>query len=267
MLVAVDTAPPVAVPPLPDWTETRERQGKALSELRDSIAPGARTVVESDSSVPRGLERVATREHRDLVVGSSHRARHGQVRIARRTRQLLGELRCALALAPRSLCAAGLGQLSTIGVGYDGSPEAREAVRVAGQLASAAGARLRLRAVADDRLPYVWWAPTSGPGVQEVWDALFEPDVGSLREDAERAVRATGADATVEVRPGDPPEELIALSGDVDLLVIGSRRWGAARLLLGCTGEELMHDAPCSVMVVPRPASSDPPRSEPRVAR
>ena len=128
---------------------------------------------------------------------------------------------------------------------------------MAGQLASAAAARLRLRAVADDRLLYVGWAPTSGPHVKGIWDELIEPDVESLREDAERAVRATGADASVDVRPGSPPDELIALSRQVDLLVIGSRGWGAARLLLGGTGEELMHDARCAVMVVPRPPSSD----------
>lgn len=257
----------MTVLPRPDWTEARARLGKALSELRDSIAPGAGTVVESDSSVPRALGRVASRERRDLlIVGSSYRARHGRVRIGRRTRQLLGEAQCALAVAPRGLCDGGPRQLSAVGLGYDGGPEAQEALRVAGQLASAAGAQLRVRAVADDRLHYLRWAPTGGPNVQETWDELIAPDVESLREDTERAVRATGAEASVEVRPGDPPEELIALprsrsAGD------RVRALGAARLLLGCTGEELMHDARCSVMVVPRPPSSDRPGAEPGVAR
>jgi nucleotide-binding universal stress UspA family protein len=35
---------------------------------------------------------------------------------------------------------------------------------------------------------------------------------------------------------------------------LGSRRWGeAARVLLGCTGEALMHGASAPVLVVPRP--------------
>jgi nucleotide-binding universal stress UspA family protein len=39
-----------------------------------------------------------------------------------------------------------------------------------------------------------------------------------------------------------------------DLLVIGSRRWGAlAGLLLGGTGEALAHGAYCSLLFVPRP--------------
>jgi nucleotide-binding universal stress UspA family protein len=35
--------------------------------------------------------------------------------------------------------------------------------------------------------------------------------------------------------------------------VVGSRRWGpVARLLLGSTGEALLHDARCSALIVPR---------------
>jgi nucleotide-binding universal stress UspA family protein len=44
------------------------------------------------------------------------------------------------------------------------------------------------------------------------------------------------------------------LSDEVDLLVIGSRRWGPlTRVLLSGTGEALMHGARSSIMVVPRP--------------
>ena len=60
---------------------------------------------------------------------------------------------------------------------------------------------------------------------------------------------------TAEAVAGRPADALLALSGDVDLLVIGSRRWGpATRVLLGSTGEALMHDAACSVVAVPRPS-------------
>ena len=39
----------------------------------------------------------------------------------------------------------------------------------------------------------------------------------------------------------------------LDLLVIGSRRWGpAARVVLGGTGEAVMHEAACSVLAIPR---------------
>ena len=47
------------------------------------------------------------------------------------------------------------------------------------------------------------------------------------------------------------------LGEQVDLLVIGSRRWGAAaRVLVGSTGEAVLHDAGCAVLVVPRPGAA-----------
>lgn len=143
--------------------------------------------------------------------------------------------------------------LAVIGVGYDGTREAEHAIRRAGTLAREAGARLRVRAVVDNRLPYVGWTPVR-PYVQGMWDEAIGPDVESLRQAADREASATGAEFTVEADLGAPVDELIALSREVDLLVIGSRRWGpAVRVLLGSTGEELMHNACCSMMVVPRP--------------
>jgi nucleotide-binding universal stress UspA family protein len=174
---------------------------------------------------------------------------------------LLRSARCAVAIAPRGLCAREDLQFTMIAVGYDGEPEAADALRLGAALARAAGARVRLRAVLDDRLPYVGRAPKASPldaeraGVQQMWDEVIEPDVELLRADAEGAASATGAEVVVDVRAGSPPEKLIALSHEVDLLVIGSRRRRGAQLLLGNTGEEVLHNAGCSVIVVPRPRS------------
>ena len=234
-----------------------------LRKLNAFMAPEARAVVEADWSVPHALARVVSREHPDLLVlGSSRHALEGRVRIGMHTRQLLGEAKCSLAVAPRGLSPEGQGRLTVIGTGYDGTPEAEQAIRQAGSLARAADARLRVRAVVDDRLPYVGWSPVR-PYIQGMWDDVIAPEIESLRQAAQREASATGADFTVEVRSGAPVDELIALSDDVDLLVIGSRRWGpAVRVLLGSTGEELMHNARCSMMVVPRPAESADGRSE-----
>jgi nucleotide-binding universal stress UspA family protein len=60
--------------------------------------------------------------------------------------------------------------------------------------------------------------------------------------------------AHVEVNRGRPAAALSKLAERVDLLVIGSRRWGTvARLLLGSTGEALAHHSACPLLVVPRP--------------
>jgi len=89
-----------------------------------------------------------------------------------------------------------------------------------------------------------------------MWDELLEPPLASLREDTQAAVNATGAEAEIQVLSGSPPDVLMELADDVDLLVIGSRRWGAvARVLLGRTGEALMHDAACPIVVAPRAAA------------
>jgi nucleotide-binding universal stress UspA family protein len=88
------------------------------------------------------------------------------------------------------------------------------------------------------------------------WRAVIEDEEQRLHNQAIAAARATGATVSVDTLRGRPADALLALSGDVDLLVIGSRRWGpAARVLLGSTGEALLHDAACTVLMVPRPES------------
>ena len=268
-LTAAELMPVTVYPDLPAPVLRRTGRGRTeaealLRKLNAFMARGSRPVVEADCSVPHALARVVSREHPDLlVVGSSRHAPRGRVRIGRYTRQLLGEAKCSLAVAPRGLCSEGQMRLAVIGVGFDGTPEAEQAVRHAGSLARASRARLRVRAVVEDRLPYVGWTPVR-PYVQGMWDEVIAPEVESLRIAAQREASATGADFTLEAGFGDPPGELIALSEEVDLLVIGSRRWGpAVRVLLGSAGETLMHNAGCSVMVVPRPAESVDERSDP----
>lgn len=253
MLVAVHPDLPAMVQRMIGPTETKALA--AIRDVRGFIAPDARTIVESDRSVAHALARVVSREQVDLlVVGSSRAVPDGRVRIGRRTRQLLGTVPCALAVAPRGLCSRGKLELRVIGVGYDGTPEAAEALWQAGSLARAAGARLRVRAVVDDRLPYLGVMPADAAELQAIWDDVVRPDVESLRIDAERASLATHAEVAVEVGAGTPIAELLELSQRVDLLAIGSRHWGSpASVLLGGTGEELLHSASCSVVVTPRP--------------
>lgn len=258
MLVAVHPGALWVVRRDMSWTGMERQAGQMLSELRDAVAPGALTLVETDQSVPDALERVARLHHRDLlVVGSSLNGPDGCVRIGTRTRQLLGHAECALAVAPRGLSARHEQRLAVIGVGFDGGPEAREALARAASLARAAGATLRVLALADERFPTVGLAPIDGEEMQEIWDETLEPGVNALREEAERALSEIGIEleATIDVATGSPSRALAAVSQELDLLVIGSHHWGAPRRsLLASTGETLMHDALCPVMAVPLPA-------------
>jgi nucleotide-binding universal stress UspA family protein len=107
------------------------------------------------------------------------------------------------------------------------------------------------------RLPGVGWPGFGRDQPMSMWWELTEPMVESLRGRAQAAADATGADIAVEVSRGRPADALMELAGQADLLVIGSRRWGAAtRVLVGSTGEALLHDAGCPVLVVPRPAAA-----------
>jgi nucleotide-binding universal stress UspA family protein len=256
MLVAVHPDPMVVLPAEIGWTGMRKDAERLLRETRDAVAPGARIVVETDWSVPRALERVVQREHRDLlVVGSSRRGPEGSVHIGSRTRQLLSHSRCALTVAPRGLADHPAQRLTRIGVGYDGAPESEAALALAGSLALCAGAVLLVRCVLDDSVPMIGWKPALQDRVLAMWEELLEPQAAALLERAQSASEATGAElAEVEVRRGRPADALVELCEQVDLLVIGSRRWGsAARVLLGGTGEALMHGASAAVLVVPRP--------------
>ncbi|HUO73631.1 MAG TPA: universal stress protein [Solirubrobacteraceae bacterium] len=254
ILVMVVSAPSAA----PRWVgqEGLYDQAQAtLEQVRDALLPDARVVVEHDDSVARGLERIVAQGNRDLlVVGSSRHAPEGHVRIGKRTRQLLGHAGCALAVAPRGLHHKGEFALARIGVGYDAGPEAEAALTLAGSLAHAAGAELHVHAVVDNRgvPPIDWSTMKGGPPVAER-DSYVRADVELLRERTRDAAQAVDPGVEVEVHRGRPADALLEMSTHVDLIVIGSRRWGAvAHLLLGSTGEALLHDAQCPVLVVPR---------------
>jgi nucleotide-binding universal stress UspA family protein len=255
MLVAVHPDPLVPMPPDSGWKALHAQAEALLRDTRDTLAPGARITVETDWSVPRALERVVKRDHHDLlVVGSSRHAPDGQVRIGKRTRQLLCHSQSALAVAPRALSERQLQRLARVGVGYDGSAESNAALALAGTLADAAGAKLLVRGVVDDRMPRVGWTGLGGALTAAGWDEVIEQELASLDQQARRAAEKAGTRVQVEIVKGRPADALLKLSGDVDLLVIGSRRWGAvARLIVGSTGEALMHGAGCPVLVVPRP--------------
>jgi nucleotide-binding universal stress UspA family protein len=255
MLVTVHLDPLVPLPSGLDWSSLQEQSELMLRETRGALAPDARYVVETDFSVPRALERVVRREHRDLlVVGSSRDASDGHVRIGKRTRQLIGHAACALAIAPRGMHRAVEPRLARVGVGYDGGPESEAALSLARSIALAAGAELHIRGVVDDRVAPLAYAGLGRFGTYDL-EGLARAEVKALSERTVAAAGAADAKAHVDVSRGRPVDRLSELCADVDLLVIGSRRWGAvARLLLGSTGEALLQGAAsCPVLIVPRP--------------
>lgn len=245
---------PITLFPAPGVTDRRTLRSQTMQVLRserDLITPAPLIHAVADNSVPRALRHYAERHHADLVVlGSAPEAPRGQILIGRRGRQLLSDAPFSLALAARGLREAKHG-LASIGVGYDASREGRAALTWASGYARASRARLRVRIVVEDWIPRL----TIEEAVQaERWTGVWEGARRKALADAESAVRKLGVEAEVSATIGDPADQLRELSKHVDLLVVGSRRWGAvARLWTGGVGETLVAGSSCSLVIVPRP--------------
>jgi nucleotide-binding universal stress UspA family protein len=254
MLIAV-IADPIVLPPIGgSWKNLRKQAHSGLADIRDAVMPSARIEVRTDLSVARALRRVVAREHRDLlVVGSSNKAPEGSVRIGKRVRQLIGYASCPLAIAPRGIQNKTEVPLKRIGVGYDGGADSQSALSVAASISVTAGAELHVCGVVDDRAKSALWSPVrDAPALAEL-DDLVRSELDLLHERAVAAAHSLDPSARVDIRRGRPADALLDLCADVDLLVIGSRRWGAvARLLLGSTGESLAYHATCPILIVPR---------------
>jgi nucleotide-binding universal stress UspA family protein len=256
MLVTVHPEPLILPPVGLEFSQLRKEAREILHKARTVVAPHARTTVETDFSVPRALQRVVHQGRHDLLVlGSSRQGPEGRVRIGTRTRQLLGYFESPLAVAPRGYSKQDRSGFGRIGVGYDGGPEAQAALGLAAAIAIAGDSELELYAAVDDRTPPIGWSRfASGGAAHAQWEDAVLLEVDRRRADTQAAAKASGAPGRVEIRRGRPSDVLLELSESVDLLVIGSRRWGPMKhLLLGTTGEALLRRAACPVLVVPRP--------------
>ena len=149
------------------------------------------------------------------------------------------------------------------------APRERPHCRWRRRLRRVAGAELHVRGVVDDRIQAIGWSRLgTGPvivpgfgwlaigsdGVTPEWDEVVQASVDALQAKVADAARGTAEKVETDIQLGRPASALLKLSQEVDLLLIGSRRWGpVARVILGSTGEALLHDASCPVLVVPRP--------------
>jgi nucleotide-binding universal stress UspA family protein len=133
--------------------------------------------------------------------------------------------------------------------GVDGSPESRNALRVASELADA----LRLQLVVAHVSQAAIFAPAYGSA-----PVLTAPTVSELRAAEELledlALDEELANATLRAVHGLPAERLAELADDEDaaFIVVGSRGRGALKAaFLGSVSRDLIGIAPCPVLVVP----------------
>ena len=256
LLIGVQHHPPLPFPTT--YAGQHEDLERGLRAVRDELAPEAIIQVHAGMSPAHALRHVARYAGADLVVvGSRHRRRLQHIVESDHAMQVLHGARCAVAIAPDPLPPRP--ELRRIGVGIDATPESALALEIACDLARRTGARLRLLAVADDGVGgWVGYVPTpiDEQTLQEIVEQR-EQAARTLIDD--RLALCEGVDAEGAVVVGNPAGELILASEDLDLLVLGSRRWGPVkRLALGSTSEQVIRHTACPVLVPPRGVSSEP---------
>jgi nucleotide-binding universal stress UspA family protein len=250
-LVAAYQDPLLPFPPTFAVDPHRERDARtALTAVRTSCAPSARTLTVPDVSPSRALRRIARKEAADLIVlGSERDTLEGSARAGRLGRQVLHNAPCAIAFAAVGAHARPA-LLRTIVVAVDETPESQAALDVACGLAEHSGASVTAVSVVDDRWP-VNYTPWGEMAAIVDWESLTV----QRREYRHAALEQllAGRAVAVELRVGQPTGELVAASEGADLLVVGSRHWGAlGRVAIGSTSEALCRGARSSILVVPR---------------
>ena len=257
---------PLQAVPLPELRNRYAQEERvALEELRRvANGPGESAETGPGESPAQGLQLLAEELNPDVVVvGSSHRGRIGQVRAGNVALRLLNGLHRPVAVAPAGY-ADDAADLSRIGVGFDGSPESRAALQMAGELAQAAEAKVWVLGVAEQYIeagPRPWafaWTPSAGRLDVE----------GSLRGSLEAAAGSlpTGVVHTAELLSGGPVAVLSDEAQTLDLLLLGSRAYGPVRrVLLGSVSGALVRQGPCPMLVVPRPTRDEPDEQRPGV--
>ena len=240
--------------------EAEERLDAALRGVTSSDV-AMHGVVHAAPSPAGGLVELATGEDTELVViGSRHTGPLAKLLSSAVTERLLGMSPCPVATAPRGFATRAPELFRRVGLGYDGSEQARAALAEASRLVEATGAQLRILVVCDTTPP---------PGLSESEREWF---AGERRTEAEaRLEEALGAldeslQATGTVVAGEPARatgapalalEAAAASDALDLLVIGSHGWGPFHATVaGSVSSYLARHAACPLVIVPAPAAT-----------
>lgn len=222
--------------------EEREASERLLERERADSGVEAELVSLVDYSPGGALHRQAEEQGADLlVVGSCRHGVLGRAMLGDDTRRALNGAPCATAIASLGYAEHPV-PFAKIGVGYDGSPESELALATARELAKPTRASIEALEVVS--LPTFGYAGVLAPVAMESLEEVLDDARDRLNE---------LPDVQGNAVYGMSGEELAALSGTVDLLVVGSRGYGPMRrLVLGSTSRYLQRNARCSLLVLPR---------------
>jgi nucleotide-binding universal stress UspA family protein len=210
----------------------------------------------ASSSPARALHELSTDPSTVLVVvGSTTRGAIRRVLPGTIAHELLSGAACPVAIAPHGYEEQEERPLETVGIAFDGSDEAQQALAGARELARRAGATLHVvtavEPLAFGAVPVSAMEPAASAG------RLLEEELRTVHETAVGESRELVATESVLVR-GEPADVLLEQSRHLDVLVAGSRGYGPlGAVLLGSTTRDLMHGAECPVLIVPRGRALD----------
>jgi nucleotide-binding universal stress UspA family protein len=208
----------------------------------------------ANRSPAAGLHDLAAEQDAALiVVGSSRRSGLGRVFAGSVAESVLAGAPVPVAVATRGLASSQY-SIRMVGCGFDGSPEAHEALRWAADIARRRCARVEVLAV-HARIAFGGVSTAGAIGYQSANDTIRRT-FGERMSDAIAAF-GDGVEVSGRLLDGDPATELVKGSTELDLLALGSRGYGAVRtVLLGSVSRTLVREGACSVVVLPRGAGT-----------
>lgn len=143
----------------------------------------------------------------------------------------------------------------TVVLGYDGSDQAKAALKTAVDLAKCGGSGKVLVVCGQDRLPgwfgYTYRGPA--PGREEFLEDL-EAHIAKDLEEAAALVRKEGVDAATACTRDHPVDTLLNVAADAGAgyIVVGATGAGRRREnVLGSTTMRLLHESTIPVVIVP----------------
>ena len=268
ILAVVLAARPIAATVLP-WSKQvlsksdleaalRLETSEAFALVRDRLGrldPETRAIANRSPSA--ALYQLATEERATLlVVGSTHHGAIGRVLTGSVGQGLLHGAPCAIAVAPRGYADHDARSLRRIAVAFDGSAEAWTAFETAVGFAERLHASLTIVTVADaERYGYA----AAGSIVTAAEFHNFEHE--ETQRVLDLALGRSPADLAIDGRllTGSAGPQLAEVSGEFDLMIAGSRGYGALkRTALGSVVSRLIDSAGCPVLVLPRGVGMDP---------
>ena len=248
-----------SITPVATVDYVRAMQGGTRTAV-DEVAAGLPAEFSATShlaqgSRPGGLHALAEQlEAIAIVVGSSHRGRVGHVLAGDVAAGLLHGAPCPVLVAPRGYADRPIGR---VGVAFAGTEEGRGAAAAAFSLARRNGASVELLSVIE---PSVYTGAHVVPGWVPSTAVDFEALDRHARDAAEQAIAelADGVAATAIVAHGAVVPMLAEASERFDLLVCGSRGYGAVHsALAGGVSRGLAHASACPLLLVPRRTAAD----------